>query len=231
MTQAHKDNPKTPVLHQDVPFDLQNRIPEVGEEIANSLSHGLGLLAAIAVCPILISTANQQGTAAIVGSSVFATTMVMVYFTSTLYHALRRGRAKRVARVLDHAAIFLLIAGTYTPFTLGVLSGAWGWTLFGLVWVLAIAGVALKTFGGLKYPRLETSLYVAMGWLILIAIKPLWLQMDPWGLFWLAAGGAAYTTGLAFYAAQRLRYAHLVWHLFVIGGTACHVVAVVRYST
>ena len=230
MTTPEKAARQLPSIREDIPAHTRGRAPGAGEEIANTVSHGVGLLAALAAVPMIISAASEHGTAAVVGSSVFAATMVLVYSTSTLYHALRAGRAKRVARILDHAAIFLLIAGTYTPFTLGVLSGAWGWTLFGLVWTLALAGVALKAFGGLRYPRLETILYVAMGWIVLIAIKPLWLAMEPWGVFWLATGGVAYTTGVAFYAATRVRYAHLVWHLLVIGGTACHVVAVMRYS-
>jgi len=156
--------------------------------------------------------------------------MVLLYLTSTLYHALPAPKAKRVFRVLDHAAIFLLIAGTYTPFTLGVLSGGWGWTLFGLVWSLAIAGVLLESLGNFRFPKLSLALYVAMGWLVVIAIKPMWLLMPRWGLFWLAAGGLAYTGGVAFYAAKRLRHHHLIWHLCVIAGTACHVVAVLRYA-
>lgn len=202
----------------------------LGEEIANSVSHGLGLLAAIAAAPFLIVGAAERGAVAgIVGASIFSAAMVLVYLTSTLYHALPNPQVKRVFRVLDHAAIFLLIAGTYTPFTLGVLSGAWGWSLFGAVWSLALAGVLLESAGGMRFPKLSMALYVAMGWLIVIAIHPMWLLMPRWGLFWLAAGGVAYTAGIAFYAA-RSRYAHLVWHLFVFAGTACHVVAVHRYA-
>ena len=156
--------------------------------------------------------------------------MVLLYLTSTLYHALPINRAKRVFQVLDHAAIFLMIAGTYTPFTLGVLRGAWGWTLFGLVWALAFGGVALTVVGGVRYPKLTMSLYLGMGWLILIAGKPLWLRMPSEGLFWLLAGGIAYTVGVIFYAAKRVRYCHFVWHLFVIAGTACHFIAVLRYA-
>jgi len=201
------------------------------DEVANSVSHGIGLVAALAAVPFLVGNAAVQGkTAGIIGASVFSATMVLLYLTSTLYHALPAPKVKRVFRMLDHAAIFLLIAGTYTPFTLGVLSGGWGWTLLGLVWSLAIAGVLLETIGNLKFPRLSLSLYVAMGWLILIAIKPMWLLMPRWGLFWLAAGGVAYTAGVGFYAAKRLRHHHLIWHLFVIAGTACHVVAVMRYA-
>jgi hemolysin III len=202
-----------------------------GEEIANSVSHGVGLLAAVAAAPVLVFSAVHSGGAArIVGASVFAVTMVLLYLTSTLYHALPRNRAKRVFQVLDHAAIFLMIAGTYTPFTLGVLRGTWGWTLFGLVWGLALAGVVLTAVGGARYPKLRVGLYLAMGWLILVAVKPLWLRMPSWGLFWLFAGGIAYTAGVAFYAAKRVCYSHFVWHLFVVAGTACHFIAVLRFA-
>jgi len=210
---------------------LRERGQSLGEEIANSVSHGVGLLAAVAAAPILIVAAVWRGSAAgIVGASVFAATVVVLYSTSTLYHALPESRAKRVLRVLDHGAIFLLIAGTYTPFTLGVLRGAWGWTLFGLVWGLALVGVVLKAAGGVRYPVLSTSVYLAMGWLVLIAVKPLWDRVPMWGLFWLLAGGLAYTVGVAFFAAKRVRYGHFVWHLFVLVGTACHFIAVLRYA-
>jgi hemolysin III len=207
------------------------RTQSPGEEIANSVSHGVGFLTAVSSAPVLVlSAVRHGGVARIVGASVFAATMVLLYLTSTLYHALPRNRAKRVFQVLDHAAIFLMIAGTYTPFTLGVLRGTWGWTLFGLVWGLALAGVVLTAAGGLRYPKIRTGLYLAMGWLILIAIKPLWLRVPSWGLFWLLAGGAAYTVGVVFYAAKRVRYSHFVWHLFVIMGTACHFIAVLRFA-
>jgi len=202
-----------------------------GEEIANSVSHCIAFLAAVAVSPVLIlSAVKHYSAAAIVGASIFAFTMVLLYITSAFYHILPANKAKRVFHILDHSAIFLLIAGTYTPFTLGVLRGAWGWTLFGLVWGIAVVGVAIKSIGGVKYKRLSTLLYLAMGWLIIIAVKPLWLNMPSWGLFWLLAGGAAYTAGVGFYAAKRIPYAHFVWHLFVIAGTACHFVAVLRYA-
>lgn len=178
---------------------------------------------------MLVVTAVRHGAAAVVGATIFGVTMILLYFTSTLYHALVPNRAKRVFQILDHGAIYLLIAGTYTPFTLGVLRGPWGWTLFGLIWTLAIAGVVLKSVGGVHHPRLSTGLYVAMGWLILIAAKPLWQAMPAWGLFWLAAGGLAYTAGVGFYAAKA-RYAHFVWHLFVLAGTGCHFIAVLRYA-
>ena len=156
--------------------------------------------------------------------------MALLYLTSTLYHALTPGRAKQVFQVLDHGAIYLLIAGTYTPFTLGVLRGPWGWTLFGLIWGLALVGIILKAMGGIRFPRLSIGLYLGMGWLAVVAAQPLWMRLPGWGLFWLAAGGLAYTAGVGFYAASRLRYRHFVWHLFVLAGTACHVVAVSLYA-
>jgi len=210
---------------------LPDRAQSVGEEIANAVSHGVGLLLAVIAAPVLVVAAVQRGgVAETVGASVFAATMVLVYLTSTLYHALPRNRAKQVFRTLDHGAIFLLIAGTYTPFTLGPLRGTWGSSLLGLVWVLALAGVVFKAVGGVRYPKLSTSLYVAMGWLIIVVIEPFWLNVPASGFFWLLAGGIAYTAGVAFFAPTGIRYGHLVWHLFVIAGTACHFAAVLWYS-
>jgi len=208
----------------------RHRPQSTGEEIANSVSHGLGFLAALAVFPALVSSALQQGTAAVIGAAVFGTSAALLYLTSTLYHAMTPIRAKRILQVVDHGAIYLLIAGTYTPFTLGVLRGPWGWTLLGLIWGLAALGITLKAMGGIRYPRLSTAVYLAMGWLVVIAAKPLWQLLPGWGLFWLAAGGLAYTAGVGFYAASRLPYRHFVWHLFVLAGTACHVVAVLGYA-
>ncbi|HEX2680150.1 MAG TPA: hemolysin III family protein [Candidatus Dormibacteraeota bacterium] len=203
----------------------------LGEEVANSVSHGVGLLAACSAIPLLITVALRRGTTStIVGATVFATTIVLLYFASTLYHALPRNAAKRVFRILDYGAVFLLIAGTYTPFTLGVLRGAWGWTLLGLVWTLAVLGVVLTAVGGVRYPRLSTAVYVGMGWLILIAIRPLWLRVPAAGLIWLLAGGIAYTAGVAFLTAKRVRYGHFIWHLFVLIGSTCHFIAVLSYA-
>jgi hemolysin III len=210
---------------------MQERPQSLGEEVANSVSHGLGLSAAVAAFPLLVLAAQQRGdTAGIVGASVFATTMVLLYLVSTLFHALPRCRAKRVFQILDHSAIYLLIAGTYTPFTLGVLRGDWGWTLFGLVWGMAIAGTVLKALGGVRYTTLSTWTYLAMGWLVVIAAKTVWTLVPGWGLFWLIAGGVAYTAGAVFFMAERIRYFHFVWHLFVVAGTACHFIAVLRYA-
>jgi len=211
---------------------VQARTQTRGEEIANSVSHGVGLLASIASAPYLVlSAARHGGAGRIVGASVFAAATGLLYLTSTLYHALPKNRAKRVFQVLDHGAIFLMIAGTYTPFTLGVLRGTWGWTLFGIVWSLALAGIVLTAVGGVRYPKITTGLYLAMGWLILVAIKPLWLRMPSEGLLWLSAGGIAYTVGVVFYAAKRVRYGHFIWHLFVITGTSCHYIAVLRFAS
>lgn len=202
------------------------------EEIANSISHGVGLVAALVGTPFLILHAARHGDGIfIVGTSVFAATMILLYLASTLYHALPMSKAKRVFRVIEHSAIFLLIAGTYTPFTLGVLRGVWGWTLFGLVWGLAVTGVALKAFDRMSHPIVSTGLYLLMGWLILIAVNPLSDRVPASGLLWLAAGGVAYTAGVAFFAADsRLRYGHFIWHLFVMAGTTCHYFAVLGYA-
>lgn len=202
-----------------------------GEEIANSVSHGLGFALAVVAAPILIVAATRRGTLSdLIAVSVFAAAMVLMYLSSTLYHALPHGRAKRVFHVLDHAAIYLLIAGTYTPFTLGVLKGGWGWTLFGLVWGLAALGVLLKAFAGIRWHGISTAVYVGMGWLVLIAAKPLWDNLPLAGLAWLLAGGLAYTGGVYFYVRKDLRFGHLVWHLFVVAGTACHFIAVWQYA-
>lgn len=209
---------------------VQDRPQSVGEEIANSVSHGVGLLAALVGLPFLLLGAGRHGTLALIGAGVFGTTMALLYLTSTVYHALAPTRAKRVFQLLDHGAIYLLIAGTYTPFTLGVLRGPWGWTLLGLIWALALAGIVLKSVVGIRYPRLSTAIYLGMGWMVLAAAEPLVLRVPGWGLFWLAAGGLAYTAGVGFYAASRLRYRHFIWHLFVLAGTGCHFVAVWHYA-
>jgi len=213
------------------PAPAKARVQSPGEEIANSVSHGIAFLAAVAAAPWMIVSAVQRGsTATVVGVSIFAATMMLMYLTSTLYHALPGDRVKRVFRILDHNAIFLLIAGTYTPIVLGVLYGAWGWTLFGLVWGLALAGIILKSVSGVKYHAVSLVIYVAMGWLALIAVRPLLEAMPLWGLFWLVTGGLCYTGGIWFYRHKAMPYSHLVWHLFVIAGTVCHVVAIMAYG-
>lgn len=203
------------------------------EEIANSVSHGVGLVAALLATPPLILSALQRGDGGfIIGASIFAASMVLLYLASTIYHGLPPSKAKRVFRIIEHSTIFLLIAGTYTPFTLGVLRGAWGWTLLGLIWSLAIAGVVLKALARMSHPIVSTGLYLLMGWLIVIAIKPLSAGGVPTsGLLLLLAGGVAYTAGVTFYAIDgRLRYGHFIWHLFVLTGTICHYFAVFWYA-
>jgi len=207
------------------------RPQSVAEEIANGVSHGLALVACLIATPFLLSSASRRGDAwSVVGTAIFAGAMIFMYLSSTLYHVLPENRAKRVFRVLDHVAIFTLIAGTYTPFTLGVLRGAWGWTLFSIVWSLAVLGMTLKITGALWRPLISIGLYLAMGWLIIIAIRPLWLKVPFQGMLLLFAGGIAYTAGVLFYAAERIRYSHFVWHLFVVLGTTCHFFAVLRYG-
>ena len=207
------------------------RAQSLGEEIANSVSHGLALLAAIAAVPFLIAAAQVRGTASVVGTAVFASTMVLLYLTSTLYHALPAGRAKRVFLRLDHGAIYLFIAGSYTPFALGALGGPWGWTLFGVAWSLAALGVTLKAFDRLSHPWLSTGLYLVMGWLVLIAAVPLSERVPASGVALLVAGGLAYTAGVAFFLLDsRLRYAHAVWHGWVVAGSGFHLFAVLNYS-
>ncbi len=198
------------------------------EEIANSTCHGIGLLAAIIGTPFLIVHAARHGeTGYIVGTSIFASTMILLYLASGLYHALKPTPLKNIFRVIDHSVIYLLIAGTYTPFTLGVLHGAWGWTLFGLIWGLAAIGITLKVFRKIGHPVISTGLYLVMGWLILIAIVPMYAKVPSAGLIWLLAGGICYTAGVVFFATDwRLRFGHFVWHLFVLSGTACHYFAV-----
>lgn len=210
---------------------MHERSQSLGEEIANSVSHGVGLLAAIVGVPFLVIAAGGTGTANAVGLIVFAATMVLLYLASTLYHALPAGRAKRVFMRLDHGAIYLFIAGSYTPFALGALSGPYGWTLFAAVWTMAALGIALKAFDRLSHPWLSTGLYLAMGWLVLFAVAPLVERVPAPGIMLLVAGGLAYTLGVAFFMLDsHVRYAHAVWHGFVMTGTGFHFVAVLHYS-
>ena len=208
------------------------RDQSLGEEIANAISHGLGFLLAVASLPILSYQAAQQGsTRNVVAACVFSITMMLLYLVSTLYHAVPEGRAKLWLNRMDHAAIYLFIAGSYTPFALGVLHGGWGWMLLGLVWTIAAFGVTAKMFNRLRHPLWSTGLYVAMGWLVIIALGPLVGRMAPAGLVWLVAGGVAYTLGaVVFLLDSRIRYAHFVWHLFVLTGSGCHFAAALWYA-
>lgn len=205
----------------------QERAQTWGEELANTLSHGIGCVLAVASLPILVHFSAQRGGAAdVVGASLFSATMILLYLVSALYHALPPGRAKHWFNRLDHAAIYLFIAGSYMPYLLGVLRGPWGWSLFGVVWGAAALGVTAKLFNRLRHPLWSTGLYVAMGWVALVAAVPLFERLPGAALAWLVAGGLAYTLGaLVFLFDSKVRYAHFVWHLFVMAGSACHFVA------
>jgi hemolysin III len=203
------------------------RVQCAGEELANSISHGIGLCAAVIGAPILLLEAHRSSPGFFFGTVIFTLTLSILYLGSTLYHAWPQTRGKSVLRTLDHSAIFLLIAGTYTPFMLGPLRGIWGSTMLVLVWALAIFGVVLKAArGASRHPRLAMTLYLGTGWLALIAVRPITLAMPSPALFWLVAGGVAYTTGVLFFVNQHLRYAHFIWHLFVLVGSSCHFLAI-----
>lgn len=200
------------------------------EEWTHTVTHGLGALFSIASLILLVIFARSPE--ALAGAIVFGVTLIATYVVSTLYHATSSERVerKRWMQRLDHCCIYLLIAGTYTPFTLGVLKGGWGWTLFGIVWAAAALGVAIKVFAGVRRPLLSTGLYLVMGWLVLVAVGPLVQALPPAGLAWLVAGGVAYSAGVPFYLARRMRYGHAIWHLFVLAGSVCHVVAALGWA-
>ncbi len=202
----------------------------LGEEIANSITHGVGIVLAIAGLAVLTAFASVFGSAwHIVSCSVYGATQIVLYTASTLYHSIPQPRAKAVLRRFDHAAIFLLIAGTYTPFTLVNLRGPWGWSLFGLIWGFALAGIALQGVL-IRHGPLVTALpYLAMGWVAVVAIKPILAAIAPGGLALLAAGGAAYTVGALFYVWRRLPYHHAIWHGFVLAGGILHFFAILFY--
>jgi len=209
------------------------RAQDLREELANAISHGLGFLLAVASLPVLVVFAARHGGAgSVVGAAVFAATMILLYLASAVYHALPHGRWKGVFQRLDHAAIYLFIAGSYTPFVLGPLRGAWGWSLFGIVWGLAVLGIVAKFLDRLAHPLWSTAFYVGMGWLAVIAIQPLLANVAPGGVKLLFAGGMAYTVGAVFYLLDnRVRYAHFVWHLFVLAGSTCHFFATLWHAT
>jgi hemolysin III len=201
------------------------------EELLNALSHGLAALVTVGAGAVMITLAAQRGnTYQIVSASVFCGALLLLMVASTLYHAITHRAAKARLKVFDHCAIFALIAGTYTPFTLVSLQkdvyGNWGWSLFGLIWGLALVGIVFKLFYTGRFKGLSTAIYLAMGWLVLLAIKPIWQAVDGFSLTMLFAGGMAYTLGAGFYMAKRIPYSHVIWHLFVIIGSACHFIAV-----
>ncbi len=200
------------------------------DEYANALTHGLGLLLAVAAVPILIVIAVAHGSVwHIVGVSIYGATLIALYSASTIYHAVRQPPAKRILRIIDHSAIYLLIAGTYTPFTLVNLRGAWGWTLLTVVWTIALFGVAWKLVHAERYVVVSTIIYIGMGWLAVIAIRPLFRTIPGAGIGWILAGGLFYTVGVVFFGLSRIRFNHAVWHVFVLAGSICHYMAVIRY--
>ena len=209
----------------------ENGAKSLNDELANSLTHGFGLVLSLVGGPLLIVTAAATSDPwRIVAACIYAATLVMLYAASTLYHSVRSDKAKEIFQRIDHSSIYLLIAGTYTPFMLISLRGAWGWSIFGVVWALAIVGVVLKSSFGAKLPALSTWIYLAMGWLIVIALRPLALHVAPAGMWWIALGGALYTGGVVFYVWERVRFSHAIWHLFVLGGSAAHFAAVLWYA-
>lgn len=197
------------------------------EEVANAITHGVGVAASVAAAALLVTLAVLRGDVwDIVGASVFGGTLVLLYVASTLYHSARDAVSRARLMVLDHSAIYLLIAGTYTPFTIGALRGGWGWSLFGVIWGLAALGVAFKLRYAGRFSLVSTGVYLAMGWLVVIAAVPLVRELSPAAIAWLVAGGLAYSAGAPFYQWARFRYSHAVWHLFVLGGSVCHAVAI-----
>jgi len=198
-----------------------------GEERANRLTHAVGILLSLAGMAVLVSLAAMRGDAwDVVAATVFGLSLVLLYTASTLYHTFRSADTKRLLRKFDHAAIFLLIAGTYTPFLLVSLRGPWGWSLFGVIWGLAVAGVTLKFWFAGRFTVVSTLIYLAMGWLVIVATRPMLAAVEPRVLWLLLAGGLSYTGGTVFYLWRNLPFHHAVWHLFVLGGSVCHFFAV-----
>ena len=195
------------------------------EELAHTLTAGLGIVACAIAIPWLAWAAAGDALR-LAGAMVFGTTALAMFPTSVIYHWEHSPERKQRLRKLDHSAIYLLIAGTYTPFTLIAMQGAWGWALFGVVWTMAALGIVAKTTVGFRYPRISTFMYLGMGWLIVVAIKPLRENLTAAEIGWIGAGGLLYTAGVPFYIWKSRRYTHAVWHLFVLGGAACHFVAV-----
>lgn len=197
------------------------------EELINALTHGLGVILSIGAGAVLITLAGiHAGAREVVSAAIFVTSLVLLYSASTLYHAARHPAWKARLKILDHCAIFLLIAGTYTPFTLAALGGGWGWSLFGVIWGLAVVGIVFKLFFTGRFRALSTATYIGMGWLVIVALAPLLQVLTATAMVALVLGGVLYTAGTLFYHNQRVPYAHAIWHLFVLAGSASHFVAV-----
>jgi hemolysin III len=200
------------------------------EELANAITHGFGLLLSIAGSIALVAVSILHGTAwHIVSCTVYGFTLVLLYLSSTLYHAVSTPNLKQTFRLFDHSAVYLLIAGTYTPFTLVNLRGGWGWTLFGVVWVLTLAGITFKYVALSRFPVVSTAIYVLMGWLVVLGIKPVLTFVPLHGFLWLLGGGLFYTAGVFFFASKRIPYSHAIWHMFALCGSICHYWAVFFY--
>jgi hemolysin III len=200
------------------------------EEIANVVTHGFGLLLSVAGAVALVAVSILHGTAwHIVSCSVYGFTLVLLYFSSTFYHAVSTPHLKQSFRLFDHSSVYLLIAGTYTPFTLVNLRGGWGWTLFGVVWFLTLAGIMFKFVALGRFHAFSNVLYILMGWLVVLGIKPVLTFVSLHGFLWLLAGGLFYTVGVFFFASKRIPYGHAIWHLFALCGSVCHYWAVFRY--
>lgn len=202
----------------------------LAEEIAHSITHGIGIPLSIAGLAILVGYASVRGTAwHVVSCSIYGTTLILLYITSTLYHSITHPRVKAIFQHLDHAAIYLLIAGTYTPFMLVNLRGPWGWSIFGVVWGLALIGLVLEFIQFRHYKKISLAVYLGMGWLIVIAIQPMMHSVKTGGLVLLLAGGLSYTVGAIFYVWRRLAFNHAIWHLFVLAGSILHFFSILFY--
>lgn len=226
-------NNPTSVLAQraaEVLHEAQASIYSLHEEIAHGVTHGIGALLAIAGLAVLTAQAALHGDVwHVVSVSIFGAALVLMYAASTLFHSIPQVKAKHVFRVLDHCLIYVLIAGTYTPFTLVTLRGPVGWSLFGAVWGLAVLGIGFKIFTTGRFEKLSLAVYLIMGWCVLLAVKPLMAALPEGGLWLLFAGGLSYSIGTIFYRWESLRYHHAIWHLFVLGGSALHYFAVLLY--
>jgi hemolysin III len=206
------------------------RLFTLGEEIAHSITHGIGVGLSIAGLTLLVVLAILYGNIyQVVSFTIYGATLTILYLASTLYHSFQHPRVKQVFQVIDHAAIYLLIAGTYTPFLLVSIRGMWGWTLLIIIWGLALLGVSFKILFINHFPRLSVLVYILMGWLCLVALKELLVNIPLGGLIWLAVGGIVYTVGVIFYALHKIPYTHVIWHIFVLGGSICHYFAVLLY--
>ena len=213
-------------------MDFLRRKYTLGEELFNAITHGIGALLAVAGCVVLVVLCQQQGDSlAVVSSALYGATLIILYTMSTLYHAISNEKAKNVLRVFDHVTIYLLIAGTYTPYTLACLGGALGWTLFGIVWGAAIVGIVFSSISLSRVRKLSMICYLAMGWVVLVAIKPLWQVIGTLSMVFLVIGGVLYTGGVLFYLMKESRYMHSIWHLFVLGGSIFHYFSILLAMT